>query len=86
LKQGGSNVVVYHLTTGDVVVVPNPQNVTSVGPPAAAAGAGSNPGNSAGANAVTAARVVIANAQANTISAVGYINNRQVGILVIRIP
>jgi hypothetical protein len=77
VKQGGSNVVAYRLATGDVVVVPNPQNVTSVGPPAASA---------AGANAVTAARVVIANAQANTISAVGYANNRQVGILVIRIP
>jgi uncharacterized protein (TIGR03437 family) len=78
LKQGGSNVVVYHLTTGDVALVPNPQGVTSLGPPAAAA--------PASANAVTAARVVIANARANTISAVAYTNNRQVGILVIRIP
>ena len=71
LKQGGSNVVVYRLDTGDVVVVSNPANVTNVGPPAGAA-AGS--------------RVVIANALANTVSAVAYINNRQAGILVIRIP
>ena len=35
---------------------------------------------------VISARVVIANAQANTVSAVAYNNDRQVGILVIRIP
>ncbi|MEO8595043.1 MAG: hypothetical protein ABI759_17115 [Candidatus Solibacter sp.] len=74
VKQGGSNVVVYNLETGDVVVAPNPENVTSIGP-AAAAG-----------NAANAARVVIANAQANTIAAVAYNGNRQIGIILIRIP
>lgn len=33
LKQGGSNGVIYDLVTGDVVVVANPDGVTSVGPP-----------------------------------------------------
>ncbi|MEO8370100.1 MAG: IPT/TIG domain-containing protein [Candidatus Solibacter sp.] len=76
IKPGGSSVVVYQLGTGDVAVVPNPDNVTSLGPAVAANGA----------NAANAARVVIANAQANTISAVAYNGNRQVGIVVIRIP
>src|SRR5205823_11111148 len=80
VKQGGSNAVVYDLATGDVTVVPNPEGVTSVGPPATAPG-----GGNAGA-AVTAARVVLANAMANTISAVAYTKNRQVGIMVIRVP
>ncbi|MCU1235332.1 MAG: hypothetical protein JWP63_3299, partial [Candidatus Solibacter sp.] len=68
VKQGGSAAVIYDLVTGDVNVVTNPENVTSIGPPA---------GQS---------RVVLANAMANTISAVAYNGNRQVGIMVIRIP
>jgi hypothetical protein len=76
LKAGGSSVVIYDLVTGDVVVVPNPDNVTSIGPPAGAA---------ATANA-NAARLVLANSQANTVSAVAYNGTRQVGIVVIRIP
>jgi uncharacterized protein (TIGR03437 family) len=75
VKPGGSAAVIYDLVTGDVNVVTNPDNVTSIGPAAAPAGA-----------AVTAARVVLANAMANTISAVAYNGNRQVGIMVIRIP
>jgi hypothetical protein len=80
VKQGGSSAVIYDLVTGDVNVVANPGGVTSIGPPAAAAGAGN------GGAAPTAARIVLANAMANTISAVAYTNNRQVGIMVIRIP
>jgi uncharacterized protein (TIGR03437 family) len=78
LKAGGSSVVMYDLVTGDVLVVPNPDNVTGIGPPPAA--------NGGGAQAATAGRVVLANAQANTVSAVGYNGNRQVGIILIRIP
>jgi hypothetical protein len=75
LKAGGSSVVIYDLATGEVVVVPNPDNVTGIGPPAGG-----------GAQALTAARLVLANSQANTVSAVAYNANRQVGIIVIRIP
>ncbi|HEY1496257.1 MAG TPA: hypothetical protein VGF49_17015 [Candidatus Solibacter sp.] len=78
VKQGGSSAVIYDLVSGDVNVVANPGPVTSIGPPANPA-----PGNG---GAVTAARLVLANARANTISAVAYTNNRQVGIMVIRIP
>jgi hypothetical protein len=59
-------------------VVVNPGPVTSIGPPA-------NPAPANG-GAVNPARIVLANANANTISAVAYTNNRQVGIMVIRIP
>lgn len=78
VKPGGSSAVIYDLVSGDVSVVTNPGPVTSIGPPA-------NPAPANG-GAVTAARLVLANANANTISAVAYTNNRQVGIMVIRIP
>jgi uncharacterized protein (TIGR03437 family) len=81
LKAGGSSAVIYDLVTGDVVVVPNPDNVTSIGPPAAA-----NAGGGAGGNAAVAARLVLANSQANTISAIAYAGTRQVGVVIIRVP
>jgi hypothetical protein len=80
LKAGGSSVVIYDLVTGDVVVAPNPDNVTGIGPPAATGNGG---GAAAAANP---ARLVLANSQANTVSAVAYNGNRQVGIIVIGIP
>jgi uncharacterized protein (TIGR03437 family) len=72
LKQGGSNVAIYNIATGDVSVVDNPANVTSIGP---AAGQGA-----------AAARLILTNAQANTVAAVAYSGNRQVGVVVIRVP
>jgi uncharacterized protein (TIGR03437 family) len=80
VKAGGSAAVIYDLVTGDVNVVANPDGVTSIGPPAGAGGGGGS------VPAAAAARVVLANAMANTIAAVAYTNNRQVGIMVIRIP
>ena len=71
LQHGGSSAVICNLATGDVAVVANPDGVTGIGPPAAPGGG---------------ARVVLTNAQANTVSAVAYANNRQVGIVVIRVP
>ena len=75
---GDQGFVLFNLDAQTAKNLPLPEGFASVGPPAGAA--------PASANAVTAARVIIANAQANTISAVAYTNNRQVGILVIRIP
>jgi len=74
LKQGGSNIVFYSLVNGDVTVVPNPDGVTSAGPPPAAG------------QGAAAPRLILANSRANTVSAVAYTNNRQVGIMVVRIP
>jgi len=71
---GDQGFVLFNLDAQTAKNLPLPEGFASVGPPAGAA--------PASANAVTAARVIIANAQANTISAVAYTNTRQVGILV----
>jgi len=78
-KQGGASLVVYDLQTNELAVASNPDGVTSFGPPP---GGGAN----AGANAANAARVISSNARANTAYAVAYTGNRQVGIMVVRIP
>jgi uncharacterized protein (TIGR03437 family) len=75
LKQGGSNLVYYDLLSNELTVVPNPEGVTSFG----AAGGGANA-------AANAARLMSANARANTVFAVAYNGNRQIGIIVVRIP
>ncbi len=71
LKQGASNLVIYDLISNELTVVPNPEGVTSFGPPQAAG---------------TAGRLISANSSANTAYAVTYNGNRQTGIMVVRIP
>jgi len=75
-KQGGSALVIYDLLTNELAVSPNPDGVTSFGPP---------PGGGANA-AANAARLISSNARANTAYAIAYTGNRQVGIIVVRIP
>jgi uncharacterized protein (TIGR03437 family) len=88
LKQGGASLVIYDLLTNELAVAPNPEGVTSFGPPPAAANAGGGAGNGgAGVNAAAAAaRVVSSNPRANTAYAIAYNGNRQAGIMVVRIP
>jgi uncharacterized protein (TIGR03437 family) len=74
LKQGGSNLVIYDLLSNELAVVPNPEGVTSFGPPPAPQAVG------------TPARLISANSRANTAYAVTYNGNRQTGIMVVRIP
>jgi hypothetical protein len=73
MRQGGSAIVIYDLLTNDIMVAPNPEGITSTGPPPGLAG-------------VAAARLILANSRANTVAAVAYSGGRQAGIMVIRIP
>jgi uncharacterized protein (TIGR03437 family) len=75
-KAGGAALVIYDLLTNELAVAPNPDGVTSFGPP---------PGGGVNA-AANAARVISSNARANTAYAVAYNGTRQVGIIVVRIP
>lgn len=70
IKPGAASLVIYDLLSNELTVAPNPDGVTSFGPPPAA----------------KAARVIASNAQANTAYAVAYNGTKQVGIMVVRIP
>jgi hypothetical protein len=132
-KTGGSSLVIYDLNTNDILLVDNPQGITSIGPApvqrAAAGGGGGTtptppgggtpgtPGGGGGGGGTTptppgggtpvppvtpvapggaglpaaqpAVRVTAVNPRANTVAAVAYggpQGNRQVGVIVVRIP
>jgi hypothetical protein len=99
-KAGGTAIVMYNLTTNDVVLVPNPDGVVSIGAlPRAAAGGGQGqvppgqgqggqlPGAGGAGAAVAVAPLVSANFNANTVSGVAFsADGKQAGIVVVRIP
>jgi len=82
----GSQFLIYDLVNRDLILVPNPDGVTSVG---AAAGPQVGPGQGGpppGAGAAIT-RITVPNRKANTVSAVGLDEaGKQVGVVVVRIP
>ncbi|MFB3829377.1 MAG: hypothetical protein ACE15B_21590 [Bryobacteraceae bacterium] len=89
-RPGASQLVVYDLVNGDVMPVPNPPGVASIGPVAAPREPQPGlPGLPGGVQlpAAAAGRVISANARANTVAAITYdAAGVQNGIVAVRVP
>lgn len=90
MRTGASELVIYDLMMGDIIPVPNPQGIASIGPPPrqqqqTPAGPGTPQLPGGGQAAIS--RLMSVNQKANTVSAVGYnAAGRQVGVVVVRVP
>ena len=82
----GSQFLIYDLVTRDLILVPNPDGVTSVGA-AAAQPAGPGQGGLPPGAGLAITRITVPNRKANTVATVGLDEaGKQIGVVVVRIP